>query len=485
MKLSVYENNNLTIETTVGNNPESFYMGVGKCLVEHYEPLLKQNDNLDVDIKTSKGNAKYTMTKSKYSLRVFEVENNIDFDKKLDFKDNYHLEMINAEQNAYKYYDLSKIGDNQVTAKWGRISPRSEANLRTPYSYEEAYLKLGEKLAKGYIDMSFKYNEKAIANKKDSVNVNSNPVGYFNDKTVSQKLYHQLLSFSKKVVKKTYQSDVIITETMVRKATRLFNKLTKQSNVESFNNILQQIMLLAPRKIDFKIGESVQEYMAESVDDFDEIIDREETILNSLQVINVSNKNRKSGIVTQDFNTNIHVELATDEDRQKVINRLNYSLQGMVKNVYKITDDIKNKNFDDYCKENSIKKIKKLWHGSVNANWLSIITNGLSLRVRVANGSMFGHGIYFAPSSKKSWGYTSYSGSYWARGNSSTAFMGLYDTAYGIPEKTYYSHQYTENELKSLNKNCVHALKGQQLYNDEIIFFNENAIVLRYLVEFN
>lgn len=231
MKLSVYENNNLTIETTVGNNPESFYMGVGRCLVEHYEPLLNQNDNLDVDIKTSKGNAKYTMTKSKYSLRVFELENHIAFDKEIDFKENFHLEMINAEQNAYKYYDLSKIGNNQVTAKWGRISPRSEANLKRPYSYEEAYLKLGEKLAKGYIDMSFKYNEKAIANKKGSVDINTNPVGYFNGKTVSQRLYHQLLNFSKKVVKRTYQSDVIITETMVRKATRLFNKLTRQTDV--------------------------------------------------------------------------------------------------------------------------------------------------------------------------------------------------------------------------------------------------------------
>lgn len=244
-------------------------------------------------------------------------------------------------------------------------------------------------------------------------------------------------------------------------------------------------MLLAPRKIDFKIGENVQEYMAESVNDFDEIIDREETILNSLQVINVSNKNKRHGVKVQDFDTNFKVELATDEERQQVIDRLNYSLQGMVKNVYKITDEIRSKKFDDYCKENNIERIKKLWHGSINANWLSIITNGLSLKVRVANGSMFGHGIYFAPSSKKSWGYTSYNGTYWARGNSSTAFMGLYDTAYGNPEKTYYSHQYTENELKSLNKNCVHALKGQQLYNDEIIFFNENAIVLRYLVEFN
>ena len=68
----------------------------------------------------------------------------------------------------------------------------------------------------------------------------------------------------------------------------------------------------------------------------------------------------------------------------------------------------------------SIHKNKKLlWHGSRNENWMSIISNGLILNPNaVITGKMFGQGIYFAPKSRKSFGYTSYDGSYWARGNS-------------------------------------------------------------------
>ena len=64
----------------------------------------------------------------------------------------------------------------------------------------------------------------------------------------------------------------------------------------------------------------------------------------------------------------------------------------------------------------------------------SIIRQGLLLNPNaVITGKMFGNGIYFAPSARKSFGYTSCSGSYWARGNDNTGFMGLYATAYGDP----------------------------------------------------
>ena len=84
----------------------------------------------------------------------------------------------------------------------------------------------------------------------------------------------------------------------------------------------------------------------------------------------------------------------------------------------------------------------------------------------------------------KAWGYTSHYGSYWARGNSDVAFMGIYETAYGNPKRVQYSHRFTQAELLREGKNCVHAERGAQLRNDEIVYYSESAMVLRYLVRF-
>lgn len=56
---------------------------------------------------------------------------------------------------------------------------------------------------------------------------------------------------------------------------------------------------------------------------------------------------------------------------------------------------------------------------------------------------MFGYGTYFATKAQKSLGYTSLKGSCWASGDSSYAFMGLYDVAYGKPYDAYsFDHRY-------------------------------------------
>ena len=94
--------------------------------------------------------------------------------------------------------------------------------------------------------------------------------------------------------------------------------------------------------------------------------------------------------------------------------------------------------------------------------------------------------LYFAPSSKKSWNYTSYRGTYWAKGNDDVAFMGLYAVAYGKPLDVHTHSITTDYKAMTLNGgyDCLHAHKGSALLNDEIIFYDEAAMVLNYIVEF-
>ena len=159
-------------------------------------------------------------------------------------------------------------------------------------------------------------------------------------------------------------------------------------------------------------------------------------------------------------------------------------LRDKVTHVYKVNNPEHKKRFLDYCARKNICNTKMLWHGSKNENWLSIIKNGLLLHPNaVITGKMFGNGIYFAPKSTKSWNYTSYLNAYYTNGKADFAFMGLYETAYGNPLDVMSSHQYTEKTIA--DKNCVHAHAGEYLLNDEIIFYNESAINLKYIVKFS
>lgn len=63
--------------------------------------------------------------------------------------------------------------------------------------------------------------------------------------------------------------------------------------------------------------------------------------------------------------------------------------------------------------------------------------------------------------------------------------MGLYATAYGKPYDVTTAGRYTQKFLNQNHCNCVHAHAGSQLYNDEIVFYDENAMLLNYIVEFN
>ena len=66
--------------------------------------------------------------------------------------------------------------------------------------------------------------------------------------------------------------------------------------------------------------------------------------------------------------------------------------------------------------------------------------------------------------------------------------MGLCLTAYGEPFYEKGVHVYSKEILGLLDKDCVHALScfhgGYLLEDDEIIFYDEAAIDIRFLVEF-
>ena len=187
----------------------------------------------------------------------------------------------------------------------------------------------------------------------------------------------------------------------------------------------------------------------------------------------------------------LEMEEATDDDVAMIKFLMNKSA-GKFRKAWKVKNIKTQERFDKFVAENNIKDTRLLFHGSRSENFWSIIKTGLVLRPTnaVITGKMWGMGIYFSPKCQKSIGYTSLAGSYWASGNDRTAYMAIFNVAYGTPYDTYqfdskyYSLNYDRLQQLKPGATCVHAHADKgMLRNDEIIVYKEEQMTIKYLIE--
>lgn len=385
-----------------------------------------------------------------------------------------YLVMVNAGSNNYKFYKMEPQNDT-LHVTYGRINGGDNGFYgahEVDYPLDMFWKKYQEKINKGYEDKTDIYLVTPQPEQGDEDTDTTSTVG--------KRLYTKLLAYSKKLISDSCLSTEIC-PAMVEESERLLNQLYKATSVSKFNDILLELLAVSPRKVD-----KVAHLMATDKKDFAEIIQREEDLCDAMKVVcKVPTVKKSKKQLAGDFDGAEILE-ATEAQKEEVLKHLSAQLKPKVKNVYRVIDKAKKERFDKYIEKNNIKTVKELWHGSRNENWLSIVNTGLLLKPNaVITGKMFGDGIYFAPSSMKSWGYTSVYGARWTNGRSNTGFMGLYATAFGTPKDVTGPEDWTQKRLDKEGKNCVYAHKGNYLYNDEIVFYSEEATVLNYLVEFS
>lgn len=242
---------------------------------------------------------------------------------------------------------------------------------------------------------------------------------------------------------------------------------------------------------------NVQGHLASSTNDFARIIQKEQDLLDVMRGQVVQHQVIEETVDENTKNSNTILEqlgLEFEECDANDIAIIKTALGSCVDKFHKAWR-VKNlktqKRYDEFVKENKITNTKLLFHGSRNENWWSIINSGLVLKPTnaVITGKMFGYGIYYAPKARKSLGYTSLSGSYWARGSSNSGFMALMDVAYGKPydvhsfDSKYYNFNYDALQRACPGANCLHAHEGSMLRNDEIIVYKEEQCTIHYLIE--
>ena len=409
-----------------------------------------------------------------------------------------YLIMVNPEHNNNKFYRMADLGGGKWGAFYGRIGEGQgesvySQHVKKPHEYPDYMygIKLLEKLLKGYKDKSDCHIDKDTA-----APVVKQEFAKIKD-AVIENLIRRLMQFANRAIEENYMvGSESVTEKMIEEARAELNALRGSVDLESFNRHLLELMHIIPRRIDGYGSGGVMRMMAQAADDFARILVREEDLLSVMEgQVHVNEKKKDTSAKQVDILEAMGLEIypATVKQVEEVKKNLDGGLAGRLKAVYRVVNKNTQKRFDNYRESCERKpQVKLFWHGSRNCNWIHILQKGLLLNpdARVT-GKMFGQGIYFAPSAMKSWGYTSSPRAKYTNERSDTAFMALYATAYGRPFNVYdhhlFSPSFNYNDLKHYapSCSCVHAKKDRgMLRADEIIFYREDQMTIKYLCEF-
>ena len=392
-----------------------------------------------------------------------------------------YLIMVTAENNN-KYYNCFPEGDN-FRVEYGRVN---STKTITNYPMSKWESQISSKIKKGYKDVTDLKTALVEEIKTDGTKYKD-----IENESV-RRIIEKLRSLARDTVKKNYSvSSASVTEEMVYEAQLVINNLISIKSVNKFNDELLKLFEIIPRKMD-----NVRSYLIKSTDEIDKVISREQDLLDIMrgQIVTKStateNKAKEidnSGITILD-EMGITMRECTPEEINEIKDCMKESSYHFSR-AWRVDNISTRKKYEEFIKAYNIKNTKLLFHGSRTENWFSILKTGLKIRPANAiwTGSMFSDGLYFAPKCQKSIGYTSLGGSYWANGNDKTAYMALFDTAYGKPYNVYnFDSKYYSMSFDKLpvGCNCLHAHAGNgMLRNDEIVYYKTEQTTIKYLIE--
>ena len=396
-----------------------------------------------------------------------------------------YLVMVSSANNN-KYYNLFPKG-SEFRVEYGRIDA-TKTTAKYPISKWESQIK--SKLKKGYVDVT---DLKKDLVQEISVSNPESPYKEIENAAV-RAIVEKLQNMARETIRKNYTVKASsVTQDMVDAAQKIIDALANNSStVEEFNNNLLKLFTVIPRKMG-----NVRDYLANKPEDFAQIISKEQDLLDVMRgQIYVKQDDEPTTTVEKKQQTileelGLTMEEATSDDVALIKTLMNESADKFRK-AWRVTNLKTQERFDKFVTDNNIKDTRLLFHGSRSENFWSIIKTGLVLRPTnaVITGKMFGYGCYYAPRCAKSIGYTSLSGSYWAHGGNNTAYMALFDVAYGTPydvynfDSKYYNLDYNRLQQFKPGANCLHAHADRgMLRNDEIVVYKEEQMTIKYLIE--
>lgn len=390
--------------------------------------------------------------------------------------------------NNNKFYYMENLNNGTFKVEYGRVGASSTTLTYPIAQWDKKY---NEKIKKGYVDISEKISTKKAENDLDIA-----------DKDVRE-LIKFLMYCSKQSISRDYNiSAANITEAQIALVQQKLDELNDLNlpqvqpfrpdrplqlqplndrlPIDAINNLLKEIYTIIPRKM----SDTRSCFLQNDLDrvGFHKLLQDEQKRLDTLKTqVCIDHIDTAITLDTLGFSC----ELASDEDKAIIAKNTDFRVAGH--KIFKINNPETDKIFNP----NKL-KTKLLYHGSKNENFLSIIQNGLKIRPQgvATTGSMFGNGIYAANKARKSIGYTSLKGSYWANGSSNVGYLAIFEFATGKEYPVLKNNRYqswmgrlTEAEVKAKGYDSVFAQGGADLMNDEYIIYNSNQCTIRYLIE--
>lgn len=409
-----------------------------------------------------------------------------------------YLIKVEPGVNNNKFYNMEELGDGTWKATYARVgAPNPTVKIYLMSDWDKKYKEKlrGRNGEKPYVDKTHLFTEEIVKDQDKST------INEITDKVVAQ-LVKELQGYAKGSVERNYiVSSEKVTQKMVDEAQTLVDEITNMikigQDVEPVNKFLIELFQVIPRKM-----VHVKDYLfqGDSIDNATALASAQQLISQEQATLDVM-----AGQVSMHDKTDIQtaqpsaltildamglIIIEAPKTDIPLIKDLMGPNANQFKRAYQVTNKRTQERFDKALKKFDNKKVELFWHGSRNENWWSIMDKGWMLRPAgaIITGKYYGYGIYWADRFKKSLGYTSYKGSYWAGGNSNKAFLSLSSVHVGnqLHSKRHESWHSSLDYKKLKEKgdyDSVFAHGGADLINNEFIVYTENQSTIKYLVE--
>lgn len=396
-----------------------------------------------------------------------------------------YLIMVEAGSNNNKFYEMIDNGNGTFTAFNGRVDVSRVQ--QKPVSIHDWDKTLKSKIKKGYQDIT---HLKSVKTNTASPGASSKYVDIKHPNVKS--LIDTLERYSNLSIQQNYTVKAVdVSEAQITEAEDIIKQLTtemKKGDLDRTNKLLTQLFVTIPRKM-----KQVREHLFTTIDQrafqkLNEEIDLLSTMRQQVQqfmALQPTTNTAPSNLTILD-SLGITCEPVTEQKEIDFILHKMQDKKSLFYKAYKIVNHKTQKAFDGF---KPIKPKQEIfWHGSRNANWLSIMSKGLMIRPSgaVHTGSMFGDGIYYADKFQKSYGYTDGRGSYWAGGGNNEAFMALYNVHVGkqkeILHHTSSCYQLSKKVMEREGYDSVFAKGGADLRNNEYIVYDSAQCTIEYLI---
>lgn len=401
---------------------------------------------------------------------------------------------VNGDVNSNKYYHMEQVDNDTFHVKYGRVAGSETTEIYPMSKWDSIYQKKTTRKNNPYKDVTELFAEST--NKVQFREISSSTI---------RRIINDLQSYAKQSIIDNYTvSSASVTEKQVNIAQEVIDKLSSKTKLEEsvkeINNLLLELYQIIPRKL-----KKVQEHLVQNgtnliinksnLDFLKEIVTNEQQTLDvmrgQVQLSIQTNSDSKEVTLLDSFG--LKVEEINETEKQEIIQLLSDSAN-YFSSAIKVMNIHTQSRFNEWLNRQNDKRIKSLIHGSRNENFLNIAKIGLLIHPSnaVLTGALFGMGIYFANRAKKSIGYTSLENSYWAKGFSKKAYLGIFDVHTGnsfiLKENDMFRNKTDYQYLKNSGYDSLWAKRGynfgySKLQNDEITVYKKEQCTIKYLVE--